>query len=85
MSNKFCRPEYRDILAAIVKHDPGGRAAVRHMHRLGATNMRPDYVLFRTSNGYDRAIDPTAWYAECRGGIFVCMVRHGNNDWSLHS
>lgn len=85
----FCHPQHRELLASLVKYSPGARAAVRHMYRLGATNLRPDYMLFRTEGGsYDRAIDPTAWNAEVRGSIFVCMIRRQHNnevEWTLHS
>lgn len=86
MSSKFCHPKHRDLLALIVKHDPGARAVVRLMRRLGATNLRPDRMMFRTVGGkVDEAVDPGAWSATVRGDVYVAMIRHGNNDWTLHS
>jgi hypothetical protein len=82
----LCDPRYRALLAFVVKHDPGARAALRIMRRLGAQNMRADTILFRTPSGtYDQCPDPGAWNATVRGGIHVCMIRRGPGEWSFHS
>lgn len=83
---RLCKPEYRNLLAFVLRYDESARAMFRHLRKLGARNIRPDYILFKTPNGtYDRATDPGMWYADCNGGLFVAMVRHGESDWSLHS
>ena len=81
------RAENRDLLAAVIRSEPGARAAYKHLLRLGARNIRPDYQLSRTATGeYVRSIDGCAWNATAlSAGIHVCMIRHGENDWSIHS
>ena len=80
------KQESRELFAAILLAEPSARAMFNTLCNLGAENIRHDYMLCRNEKGsYDRYIDPCVWYANCRGGLFVAMVRHGENDWTLHS
>jgi len=81
-----CKPEHRSLLACVLRAEPGARRIFAYLVNLGARNMRPDYMLYRTANGnYERAVDPCAWYADCKGGLFVAMIRHSDGEWLLHS
>jgi hypothetical protein len=82
----------RALLAFVLKNDPGSKRCYKNLMRMGAVNIRPDYILFRLPSGNcGRADDPGAWNARLpiRGnlnnGITLCMIRHGENDWSIHS
>lgn len=81
-----CKPEYRMHLAAVLRHEKSAREMFARLIVLGAKNMRHDYMLVRNAQGtYDRLPDLTAWYAECKGGLFVALIRHSDGMWSLHS
>lgn len=84
-----CKPGYRDLLAATLRAEPSAREMFRKLRNMKAKNMRCDYMLVRQEDGtYKECPDPAAWYAECDtvfGPMFVCMLRHGDNDWTLHS
>jgi hypothetical protein len=85
MNTNRCKPEHKDLLVFILLHNPGARKMFRLLCNLGAHNMRPDYITFQTPTGkYERCKDPGAWYADCRGGSFVCMLNR-DGDWTLHS
>lgn len=84
--SSLCKAEYRALLAAVVKAEPEAKRMLKILLRLGAQNMRCDYMYARMPDGsYQRCIDLSIWYADCRNGIFVALVRHGDNDWNLHS
>lgn len=84
-ASSVCKPEYRSLLAAVIKAEPEARRMFKLLKGMGAKNMRCDYMLLRMPNGvYERFPDPCAWYAEARG-MFIAMIRHGENDWTLHS
>lgn len=86
MDMELCKSEYRLALAMVLRYEPSAREMFRVLRRLGAKNIRPDYMLVRNEQGtYDRLPDLKAWNANCRGGLAVSMLRHGENDWSLHS
>jgi len=88
-----CKPEYRNLLAFVLRYNEGARKMFRYLINLGATNMRPDYMwgarhMCKCGCGNshsDRLPDPGVWYAECRGGLFVAMIRHSDGEWLLHS
>lgn len=92
-NNVRCKPEYRSLLAAVLMSEPSARDAFRMLRNLGATNMRPEYKFGErkacpcgcANTVCEQVPDPTVWYANCKGGLFVAMVRHGDNDWTLHS
>lgn len=85
----------RMLLAFVLKNDPGAKECYKHLMRIGAVNIRPDYILFRLPyNGGERwgqCPDPGAWNAfvpfrhNPNDGMSVCMIRHGEKDWSIHS
>jgi len=87
-----CKPEYRNLLAAVLKSDPSARVMFRHLRKLGAKNMRPDRMYTGESickcgcgnKIQEQSPNPEVWYADCRGGLFVAMVRRGENDWDLN-
>jgi hypothetical protein len=86
------KPADRALMAFILKNDPGASECYKHLLRMGATNIRPNYMLFRLPNGrYEQATDPGAWHAflpfknNPNDGLTVCMIRHRDNSWELHS
>lgn len=81
-----CRPECRNLLAFLLKNEVGAKQQFKHLRNLGARNMRHDTMLYRLPDGhYERCPDVGAWYAECRGGLFVAMIRRDDGSWTLHS
>jgi hypothetical protein len=86
------KPADRALLAFILKNDPGAKTCYKHLLRMGAINIRSDYMLFRLpSDRYERAADPGAWHAFVpfkhtpNDGLHVCMIRHKDNSWEVHS
>jgi hypothetical protein len=82
----------RALLAFVLRNDPGAKRCYKNLMRMGAVNIRPDYILFRLPSGnYDRTPDPGAWNVSIPfwnnpNEVFhACMMRHGENDWSIHS
>ena len=76
--DNMVNPKYRSLMALVLASSAEARRMYKLLGNLGARNMRPD-TMFGT-------ISPDMWYADCRGGLFVCMMRDPNDgSWSLHS
>lgn len=72
------RPEDRSLLAAILKAEPSARRCWARLRALRCSRIRPD--------AFPHEYPPTVWGGPCLdGAIWVAMVRHGDDDWSLHS
>ncbi len=83
-----CNPEYRSLLAKIIKSDKTARIAYAHLMRCGAYNFRPDYMYVKGENGaYQRLPDFDAWNCHIPrfGGFGASMLRGHDGKWFVHS
>lgn len=81
-----CKPQYRDLFAFVIKNNSEARKLFKHLIRMKAKNIRPDYMLARMNDGgYERFIDVGVWACEIIYDIHVVMIRHSDGKWLLHS
>lgn len=83
-----CKAEHRNLLALVLTMEPQARKMYAILMKMGAKNIRPDHMYVRQADGkYERMPDPGAWNCQIDrcGGMMVALIRHGINDWSLHS
>lgn len=85
MKTHTVSPAHRNLLAFVLTTNPAARVQYAHLMHMGAKNIRPDTMLVRQPCGhYDRIPDPGVWHADVRG-IHLCLVRHRDGEWSIHS
>lgn len=77
MHDPLVKPKWRELLNAVIAAEPRAKAMVRTLIRIGARNMRPDV--------FGGEIDPGAWFADCRNGLFVGLIRRSDGTWDLNS
>ncbi len=70
------KAEYRDLFALILKSDPSARRMYKRVMALKVAGGRPEF--WGRESGFN------TWFFS-NDYIFIAMVRHGENDWSLHS
>lgn len=76
-------PFHRMIMAYLIKTNPEVRRLYFWLKDGKAMNMRPDYMLIRVKDAYERVPDFMAWNFSM-GGIHACLIcKHG--EWSVHS
>jgi hypothetical protein len=72
-------------MLAFAMREPSARRMLRIIRRMNVSNMRPDYMYVRNATGtYDRVPDYGAWNFSM-GKISCALIRHGEDDWSIHS
>lgn len=87
MNNKsrFKSPEVRNMMAFTLALDPTMAEGVRKLFRMGAHNIRHDWMYVRQPDGnYHRLPDPTAWNADINQHVGICLLRSRDGEWWLN-
>lgn len=85
MPKSFVSKEARNLMAFTLAIDPTMSEQVRHLFRMGAHNIRPDYMYVRNGKGsYDRMPDPGAWNADITPQVGVSLLRGRDGVWFLN-
>lgn len=87
----LCKKEHRNLLRLVMAIDPKIIPQLRILIRMGATNLRPDYMLLRDHDTGEvtRLDDPGAWNGIIEPRPYIsmslCLLRHRDGGWFLHA
>lgn len=82
--NTFATQAARKLMLTSLVMDPSMRPHVRKLMRMGAKNIRPDYMYIRNYAGVlDRVVDPAAWNAKINECIGVSLLRNSDGSWFM--
>ena len=83
---RFRSKEARALMALTLAMDPTMAGQLRHLFRMGAYDIRPDYmyVFNRYTGKYDRMDDPGAWNATLFAHVGVSLLRGQDGVWFLN-
>ena len=94
MSNRFKNQEARHLMLTTLVMDPSVRECLRRMLSMGATNIRPDYMLIRKRESndpdsyhgsqYNRVDDPGTWLGKVNDNLGVMMIKGPDGKWFLN-
>ena len=85
MSNRFKNQEARHLMLTTLVMDPSVRECLRRMFSMGATNIRPDYMLVRKNDcQYNRVDDPGTWLGKVNDNLGVMMMKGPDGKWFLN-
>ena len=82
--NRFRSNQARGLMALTMEMDPAIKESLHQLFRMGAKDIRPDYMLIRRGIGYQRQDDPAAWNATIPGNLHVSLLRGRDGVWFLN-
>jgi hypothetical protein len=81
---RFKNEQARNLLRLTLAMDPTMTDMLRRMLRMGAHNIRPDYMLIRKGDTYEQVDDPGCWIARLTPYIGVMLLRGKDGVWFLN-
>lgn len=90
-NSRFKTEETRGLLALAVAMDPKVAPLVRQLFRMGAYNIRHDFMYVKNpkTGEYDHVPDPCAFNANLdafgrKNSMGVCLLRTRDGEWFLN-
>lgn len=91
MNKRFKNQAARDLMSLTLLLDPTMRTCLRQMIRMGAYNIRPDYMYIMSSTAWkhEQVQDPAAWNGDIdafggRNNMGIMMLRTDQGEWFLN-